>query len=145
MKVFTLIFILILLSFPSAFAGESDDDIVVIIGKGPKEAITVKTLERIYLKRKTVWDNGQPIVPLNLSPKDRLRVIFTRKILVKNHRQLVEHWNEKYFSGITPPLVLESEEAVKKFVRKVDGAIGYIRRKNADADLFIAHTIRSAR
>jgi hypothetical protein len=107
------------------------------------EAITAKTLERIYLKRKTLWHSGKKIVPINLSSSDPLRDIFTRKILRRGHRTLVEYWNGKHFSGIDPPAVLKSEEAVKRFLRKVSGSVGYIRAENIEDDLTVLYTIKN--
>jgi hypothetical protein len=36
------------------------------------------------------------------------------------------YWNEQYFKGISPPFVLSSMEAVRRFVASTPGAIGYV-------------------
>lgn len=123
----------------AAMAGE--DDIAVISLVRPEEGITLKVLRNIYLKKKMVWKDGRMIIPLNLPPQNRLRVIFSEKILRKEPRELVEYWNEQYFKGVTPPVVLESEEAVKRFVIEVEGTIGYIRKKNLEPGLEVLYVI----
>lgn len=128
---------LIFLFFPLAWALD-----IAVIGNGvPSEEITEKTLERIFLKRKTRWKLGGRIVPLNLPSQSELRGFFSERILKRSHRELVEYWNIQHFKGKNPPLVLESEEAVKIFVREVEGAIGYIRAENLDPDLEVLFTI----
>ena len=131
--------LIVLLTSPSLFAGE--DDIVVVSRTIHGDRMTLKTLQRIYLKRKTFWKDGKRIVPVNLPPGNELRIFFSRRVLKKTHRELVEYWNEQHFNGVNPPVVLESEEAVKRFVREVDGAIGYIRRSNLDPDLKVLLSI----
>lgn len=133
--------------YPSAAAAAKDAEtrplrIVIVTAIAPTEEITAKTLERIYLKRKTLWKSGEKIVPINLSASDPLRAVFTKKILRRNHRALVEYWNGKHFSGINPPVVLRSEEAVKRFLRKVPGSIGYISAESVETDLTVIHTLK---
>lgn len=118
----------------------SGEEIVVVSRLASGEAITEKTLSRIYLKRKVLWEGGKAIVPINLSSQHPLRNSFTRKILNRGHAELVNYWNEQHFKGISPPAVVESEEAVKLMARQVEGAIGYISRKSMDADLKILYS-----
>jgi len=125
-------------------------DIVVVTARtstdqAPTEKISRKTIEKIYMKRKIFWKSGKRIVPINLSASDPLRDIFTKEILRRGHRTLVEYWNGKHFGGISPPVVLESEEAVKRFLRKVPGGVGYIRAENIEADLRVIYTIKEKR
>lgn len=115
----------------------SGEEIVVVSRLAPRETITEKTLSRIYLKRKVMWEDGKEIVPVNLSSQHPLRNSFTRKILNRGHAELVSYWNEQHFKGISPPTVVESEEAVKLMVRHLEGAIGYIRRKSLEPNLHV--------
>jgi len=94
------------------------------------------------MKRKILWKSGKRIIPINLPASDPTRKVFTKQILKRGHRTLVEYWNGKHFNGIHPPLVLKSEEAVKRFLRKVPGSIGYIGANNIEADLHIVYTIK---
>ena len=140
MKVYLILAsILLLLDTTALTAG--DDTIVVISLVKPNEKITAGMLRGIYLKKKVFWKDEMRIIPVNLPPQNGIRNIFSKKILSMEHRELVEYWNEQYFKGVTPPPVLESEDAVKRFVIKVDGAIGYIRKKNLEPGLEVLYTI----
>ncbi|MBI5233628.1 MAG: hypothetical protein HY880_04675 [Deltaproteobacteria bacterium] len=130
--------------FVFLFMGSSSSamEIAVISHNEPGEAVNEKTVARIYLKKKTVWENDNvKIVPVNLSAGNDLREVFARNILKMNQRELVEYWNERYFKGESPPVVLDSEEAVKKFVREVKGAVGYIKKEGLETDLKVIYMI----
>ncbi|MEE9615219.1 MAG: hypothetical protein V3W31_09795 [Thermodesulfobacteriota bacterium] len=118
-----------------------DNDIVVISARASEKEVTARTIERIYLKRKLLWEDKTRVVPLNLPPDHPLRAAFTEKVLKREHRALVEYWNQQYFRGKKPPLVVESEEAVKRFVKEVPGAVGYISKKNLEPDLVVLYVI----
>lgn len=123
--------------------GAMAEEIVIVSRSAPKESITGKGLSRIYLKRKVLWEDGKAIVPVNLSSQHPIRASFSQTILKKSHRELVDYWNEQHFKGVNPPVVLESEEAVKIFVRQVEGSIGYISRKNLEPDLIVLYAFEA--
>jgi len=124
------------------FSISSYAEIVVITSKDtPIDKISKQELKNIYLKIKT-FINGQRVIPVNLPADSPLRKIFQEKVLGMDNEQLNLYWNEMYFHGVEPPIVLSSEEAVKKFVKKVKGAIGYIRKENVDSSLKIIFLIR---
>jgi len=41
--------------------------------------------------------------------------------------------------GQRPPITMKSQQAVKTFVKKVDGAIGYIEMKNLDKSVKVIY------
>ena len=119
----------------SWFAPPGGPDIVLIARQEPGETVSDRTAARLFLKEKMFWKDGVRIVPVNLPPDHEARERFSRSVLKRGRRELVEFWNEQHFKGVNPPVVLESEEAVKAFVRQVDGAVGYVRRDHLDPDL----------
>jgi ABC-type phosphate transport system substrate-binding protein len=110
-------------------------DVVLVSRRDPGETISERVAARLFLKEKLFWRDGTRIVPVNLPPDHDARELFSRSVLRRSRRELVEFWNEEHFKGVNPPVVLESEDAVKAFVRQVDGAVGYIRRERLDPDL----------
>jgi len=125
-KSFLGVILSICLFFYASFSG----DIAVITGKNTRiDRVSKEDLKKIYLKIK-IFLKGQKVVPVNLPPNSSLRQIFQEKILEMDDEQLNLYWNEMYFHGIEPPLVLSSEKAVIRFVKKVKGAIGYVRLEN---------------
>lgn len=115
----------------------SANDIVLVSRKPPGEAISARTAARLFLKEQLFWKDGSRIVPVNLPPDSAARERFSRAVIGRERRELVAYWNEQHFKGVNPPVVLESEEAVKAFVRQVEGAVGYVRRDALDPDLTV--------
>ena len=112
-------------------------EIVLVSRKAPGEAISERTAARMFLKERLFWKDGSRIVPVNLPPDHSARQLFSEAVLRRERRELLAYWNEQHFKGVNPPLVLESEDSVKAFVRQVEGAVGYIRRGELDPDLTV--------
>jgi len=55
-----------------------------------------------------------------------LRQQFSKVILGSAPNSQRQYWNGQYFNGILPPYVVNSEEAVIRYVANTKGAIGYI-------------------
>ncbi|WP_457644700.1 hypothetical protein [Persephonella sp.] len=135
-------FIGVILSICLFFFSSFSADIAVVTNKALSvSSISKEDLKKIYLKIK-IFLKGQKVIPVNLPPNSPLRKVFQEKILEMDSEQLNLYWNEMYFHGIEPPLVLSSEKAVIRFVKKVKGAIGYVRLENVDKDLKIIYIIR---
>ncbi len=101
-------------------------DIVFIVSERVDvESLSAKEIRKIFLREKSFID-AVTALPVNLPPKDPLRKEVESRILGMDEEDLQLFWNRKYLNGVEPPLVLASQEAVKAFVRKVPGAIGYI-------------------
>lgn len=73
------LFAAILFMGSSAFAF----DIAVISARQDSrtEELTRKDLERIFMKRKTLWADGSAIVPVNLPVRSEIREYFSKKSL----------------------------------------------------------------
>lgn len=117
------------------------DDVVLIMRREPGEPVTPRTAARLFLKEKLFWHDGTRIFAVNLPANHQAREAFEKRVLKRSRRELLAFWNEEHFNGVNPPVVLESEEAVKAFVRQVDGAVGYIRREQLDPDLKVLLTL----
>jgi ABC-type phosphate transport system substrate-binding protein len=110
------------------------DEIAVIVATdAPALQIDATLLRDIYLKKIFLDKHGQSFVPVNLPPDHPLRRALADSIYNKNTQQLQNYWNQRYFHGIMPPYVLNSQEAVLQFVAKTPGAIGYIASCRIDA------------
>ena len=128
----------------SLFAVPAYADLAVIASRETAEKITPKLLRKIYLKRKVLWEDKTRIVPVNLPSRSTLRAQFTKEILRMEHKDLVVYWNEQHYKGVRPPVVVDSETAVKAFVREVKGAVGYIDAGSVEPDLKVLYRIRGA-
>lgn len=133
-----IIFILLLTSLLSA-------DIAVVISKNSSiNEINRTKLRDIFLRKRFFIDETK-VVPLNLATSFSLRGVFERQILRMESEELSRYWNERHFNGVNPPLVLQSYEAVRSFVKKVEGSIGYIDTNSIDSDLRVLMIIKEGK
>ncbi|HET9983756.1 MAG TPA: hypothetical protein VFQ38_09215 [Longimicrobiales bacterium] len=92
----------------------------------PDRALSPAQVRRIFLARQRFWADGSPVEPVNLPATSPVRDTFSRAILGRPPRDLVEFWNDLYFHGIQPPPVVDSERAVLLYVARTPGAVGYV-------------------
>ena len=106
----------------------AEEKIAVIVAETTriKAALSREELASIYRRKKLFWENGVPIVPLNLPVTHTLRRSFSSMVLGEMPEEMDTYWNEQYFHGVSPPYVLASEAAVVEFVATTPGAIGYV-------------------
>ncbi len=119
-----LLLLLLLLAPPSGHADEAP--LVVIVHPERQVELSVADVAHIYLRRKRFWDNGTPVVPLNLPSGTPLRERFSRVVLRQSDSRLALYWNRQYIYGILPPATLASTEAVQRYVASDRNAIGYV-------------------
>lgn len=132
-RILTLALLLVLLT-PAIHAGDLGR-IAVITGAGRRGDVSVEDLTQIYLRRKRFWDDGTPIVPLNLPSGTPLRERFSAIVLRQSEKLLNEYWNHQYFYGILPPATLATTEAVRRYVASDANAIGYLPASEVDGSV----------
>ena len=113
------------------------DEYVVVTNKHMK-MLQKKEIKAIYLK-KLFYTGKTKFLPINLSLRDEVRKSFEKKVLQMNLTRLKAYWTTQHYLGHRPPLTMKSQEAVKKLIKKVDGAIGYININALDDELLIIY------
>jgi len=109
--------------------------LVVIVNPERSGRLGKKDVRRIFLKERRYWDDGATIVPLNHPAASVEREDFSRSLLGDSADSLNSYWNERYFSGVLPPVTLSSDEAVKRYVAAERDAIGYVRPRALDGSV----------
>ncbi|MGH7860296.1 MAG: hypothetical protein ACREQY_23450 [Candidatus Binatia bacterium] len=127
---FTLALVLALLTPENG--GAADVPLAVIVHPDRRVGLSPEDVAQIYLRRKRFWDDGAPVVPLNLPSGTPLRERFSRLMLRQGDKSLAEYWNRQYFYGVLPPATLLSTEAVKRYVASDPNAIGYLPAAEVD-------------
>ncbi len=118
------------------------DDIAVIVGVNTDiSQLSAKQIQRIFLRKERVSNQGHRWIPVNLRAQQRLRTIFSDQLLQKDRYALERYWNEQYFNGISPPYVLASEEAVLRFVSKTPYALGYVLSCHLDERVRVVYRL----
>jgi len=129
---------LALLTATSPRAACEEIKLAVIVHPLRAAPLTRDVVKRIYLKRQRFWSDGHPIVAINQEVATSARALFTRLIFGEDAERLSTYWNEQYFHGILPPIILGSEEAVVRYVASRPDAIGYVDVHHVDATVATA-------
>lgn len=112
--------------------------VLVTNPKSPISKLTQTEIRMIYLKKRRFWGEMK-LVTLNLPPHNHLRKRFEHEILNMNASQLDTYWIKQHYRGYRPPYRVESVESMILFIKKVEGAIGYIPISNVDTGLKIIY------
>lgn len=133
MKHFNKSLILFILITVSSLA----DEYFVISNKNMKD-LSSKQIKAIFLKKISFVDDLK-VIPVNLEPRNELRLKFEQEILQMSFSRLKIYWTNQHYLGKRSPISMKSEESVKAFVKKVDGSLGYIRAEELDSSLKVVY------
>ncbi len=110
----------------------------VVIANKTMKNISKAQIKAIYLKKITVIDEIT-VVPLSLPARDSLRKKFEQDILKMNFSRLKFYWAKQHYKGLRPPISMKSQQSILSFVKKVEGAIGYIDANNLDESVKVIY------
>lgn len=120
-------------SMLTAFArnaeADSPDDLLVVVNKQvPIDSVSMAEVRRFFMRKKTSWNHGQKVVPINPQDGSQAKRFFLERVLQMTSVEEKRYWeNEKVRKGITPPVVFNNS---LKAVFKLTGGISYVLRKN---------------
>jgi len=126
LRVFLLLLGLSLLPCTPVRAAESGMLAIVVPSDFAVKRLNAAELSLIYLRKKLYWPNGKRMRPANLPIQHDLRQRFSLRVLGSLPETQTEYWNEQYFHGVSPPHVVNSQEAMLRYVADTAGAIGYV-------------------
>ena len=106
---------------------EGQGYVVVVNAANPVTSIKKDRANGLFLKRITRWENGSPVVPVNLDRSSPTREAFTRAVHGKSVSAIESAWQQQIFAGReAPPPQRNNDVDVLAFVRANPGAIGYV-------------------
>ena len=120
--------LLLVSSWPMiALADRADTSILIIANPDvPAEEIDVDDLERIYLGKRTRWQDDSTVVPAMLKSGD-LHEAFVKTYLDRTPSRFVTYWRQVVFTGKgVPPRSFGNEDDLRDFVAHTPGAVGYL-------------------
>jgi ABC-type phosphate transport system substrate-binding protein len=101
--------------------------VVIVNPSNPIPAVERKFLEDAFLKKITRWPDDKIIRPVDLPPNSPVRRRFTDYVLKRSIEAVRGYWQQRIFSGRdVPPVELDNEGDVVKYVVRNDGAVGYV-------------------
>ena len=136
-----IVFLAVLLAASSA--AQSEDHLYVIAHPNVSvDKLTPTEVNRIFLLKQIMWENGDRIIPVNREASSDIRIEFSKDVLKASLRSLSKYWNQMQYTGHMPPVIQESDEAMLAFIRNVPGSIGYIRADNPPENVRILVTLK---
>ena len=113
---------------PSA-RSQPDASLLVIVHMGvPDARLDGDELRSIFLRKRTLWSNGQRIVPLNQPAGNAVRVAFDNRTLGFDGKQAARFWiDARIRAGTEAPMSIASEALLVRVVKQLPGSIGYVR------------------
>lgn len=121
MKRKLFIFVIFLVA-PFIFAS----DIIIIVNKANDiTSMSKNDIQKIYLGKKTTWDNGKTIKVAALR-KGTIHDEFLKDFIKKAPSAFTLYWKKAVFTGTgTPPKFFDTESDLMKFISENPDAIGY--------------------
>jgi len=134
-------YILKLIFLITLLAHSSHAEEYAVIASKNVEALSLGELRAIFLK-KISYVNDVKVLPVNLGSRDEIRTSFEENVLHMKLSKLKSYWTKQHYLGHRPPITMKSQNTVKAFVTKVDGAVGYINIQNVDESVKVIYTWR---
>jgi len=101
--------------------------VLIVHGSNPITTIDRRLVSDLFLKRRAVWADGRPVVPVDQSERSPARERFSEEVHGKSTMAIRSFWQQQIFSGRgTPPVQKPSDRAVADLVAATPGAIGYV-------------------
>lgn len=121
-----MICILVVLVAAPAYSGE----VAVIANPSvPVNQISRSQLIDIYVGDVREWDNGEPVVLMDLKPKSGVKDAFY-DFIGKSSSRVKSIWMRHMLTGeAEPPEALETQKEILDIVTATPGAIGYVDRE----------------
>ena len=119
----------LVLLWPASILSDPSDPAILIIAHNSVTSDEIKAidLERIYLGKRTRWQDDSTVVPAMLKGGD-LHEEFVMTYLDRTPSRFVTYWRQAVFTGKgVPPRSFADEAALREFVARTPGAVGYLR------------------
>ena len=110
-----------------AEAQQGDRFQVIVNSSNRVGSMSASDVSRLFLKRRTGWDDGTKVQPVDLPTASSTREAFSQRIHNKSTKAIYNYWQNMVFSGrASAPTEKRTDAEVIAFVRANSGAIGYI-------------------
>lgn len=109
----------------SGRAAAADDLLVIVNPDNTISSIQTKDLQRIYLGKKTMWEDGSSIV--TVMPKEgAVHDTFIEDYLDRSVQRFATYWRQMVFTGKgLPPKSFVQESDLVDFVARTPGSMGF--------------------
>jgi ABC-type phosphate transport system substrate-binding protein len=116
-----------ILAMSSVTASAYADVVVIVSAKSPITSLTAEQTAKIFLGKIDTFPNDSDAIPIDQIEGSTIRDEFYSKVVHKSFSQVTAYWAKAIFTGDgRPPVMLESDVAVRKAIANNPNAIGYI-------------------
>lgn len=98
---------------------------IIVNPANPTSSLSRSQLSRMFLDPSR-WDNGQPVLPVDLTPASPLRELFSTAVHGLPAAAIAARWKNASSAGARTPVMLNSDADVIHYVRLKLGAIAYV-------------------
>ena len=112
-------------------ASAQSDYVIIVHSDNPIASLSKEDVSRLFLKKKTRWDDDLVVDPVDLDDGSTVREGFSQDIHGRSVGSIKNYWQRQIFSGrAIPPPELANDSDVIAHVEGHRGAIGYVARGN---------------
>jgi ABC-type phosphate transport system substrate-binding protein len=102
-------------------------ELVVVVNSANTMKLTGSTLENVFLRKTTSWDDGVRVIPINGLPDSTRRLTFDRAVLGMSPDEVARYWLDlRIRGGGSAPREVDDPIVTLKLVGRLPGAIGYV-------------------
>jgi ABC-type phosphate transport system substrate-binding protein len=132
-----------LLGWPSGSDAAAPGIAVIVNKDNARRALNRDELRAIFQTKKTNWDGGSHILPLNLPSDSDARARFDEVVLGMSRDEVARYWiDRKIRGGERPPKRIPSPKLVLAVVEKKLEAIGYVHEDQVHSGVRIVARIK---
>ena len=127
-----LVLVALFLAAPPPVRAQDVPYRVVVHASNPVARLTRDQVSKIFLRKATLWDNRQPVLPVDQTADSPVRRTFTKQIHHRTIASVQTWWQQQTFAGVgVAPPERASDAEVLEYIRKYPNAIGYVRANMA--------------
>ncbi|MSQ47337.1 MAG: hypothetical protein EXR78_02945 [Deltaproteobacteria bacterium] len=112
-----------------------EQQLVIVVNKAnPVENLPLADLRKIFLGEQRHWENGEKITVVMRNPGQSERIAMLQHVYKMSETDFARYFLKATFTGMvsSAPKVFATPVGVRKFVRTLPGAIGYLRASELD-------------
>jgi ABC-type phosphate transport system substrate-binding protein len=121
-----------LATFTPAAHGATAGCVIVVNDSNAFYSATAVQVADLFLGKRTTWQNGSQVTPVDQAPETQVREEFSVAVLGRPLQAVQAYWRGKVYSeDAVPPPELGSDQAVIQYIRGHAQAIGYVSPETA--------------
>lgn len=113
---------------PASLGAQDVDYRVVVHRSNSVTRLSRDQVSKIFLRKVTLWDNRQPVLPVDQTANSPVRRAFTKQVHQRTIASVQTWWQQQTFAGVgVAPPERASDAEVLDYIRRYPNAIGYVR------------------